>query len=94
MTKLTKIELTKVHYYDNDKLERNIEISTISRNVNTIHDKPIIKKNIFGHRWVLKINENENYHKHKCNIKVILYILVFCCIIIAIGFGVYLSFGK
>lgn len=96
MGKLTSIELTKVHYYDSGKFSRNAEISTVSREVSGrhLHRHPIIQKNIFGHRWVLKINDSKRDDKHKCNVKVILYVLVFLSIILAIGFGIYFSLGE
>lgn len=92
---MTKVELTKVHYYDSDKLNRNVEITTISRQLTINTDRnPIIKKNIFGHRWVLKINDNKNVKNKRCNFKVILYVFVFFCLILAVAFGIYFTLGK
>lgn len=108
---MTKVELTKVHYYyyNDDKLDdnRRDEIITISRHIvnNNFNYKPIIKKNIFGHRWVLKINEvNNDVSKtkttstttstKKCNFKFIVYVSVFFCLILAIAFGIYFTLGN
>lgn len=92
----SSVELTRVHFFDPNRYERNIEIPTISREVfqNSFNTNTIIKKNIFGHKWVLKINENQDDEKEKCSGKVIVYIWVFCCIIVAISFGIYFSVGK
>ncbi|KAI4454818.1 ldl receptor-like superfamily [Holotrichia oblita] len=87
------VQLTKVHFYDPTRCEMNLEIPTISRDIFRcdLEKNPIIKRNIFGHKWVLKINENQNSEKKKCSGKVIVYIWVFCCIVVAIAFGIYLS---
>ncbi|KAK9745300.1 Low-density lipoprotein receptor domain class A [Popillia japonica] len=87
------VQLTKVHFYDPARCDRNLEIATISRDIFRceLAKNPIIKRNIFGHKWVLKINENQDGEKHKCTAKIIVYIWVFCCIIVAIAFGIYFT---
>lgn len=88
----SRVELTKIHYYG-----RNAgTINTISREIfNKEHSRAnvIIKNNIFGHRWVLKVNESPDAKKSS-KIRVVLYILVFCCIVIAISFGIYFTIGE
>lgn len=55
----------------------------------------IIKSNVFGHRWVLRINENERQAiKRRSRWKMMLYALVFCCILLALCFGIFFSVGK
>lgn len=90
------VQLTRVHFYDPSRNERNVEIPSVSREVfrYDLDKNRVIKKNIFGHKWVLKINENQDVKKKKCSGKVIVYVWVFCCIIIAICFGIYFSIGK
>lgn len=84
-----KVELTKIHYYG-----RNVDtINTISRQIYNKQNNIIIKNNIFGHRWILKVNEPPNQKKSN-KIKLVLYIFVFCCIVIAICFGIYFTLGK
>lgn len=91
------VELTKVHYYDINHTGRNLQISTISRSESpfqkTYKQNTVIKKNIFGHKWVLKINEN-NENLKKSKVKLIVYVLVFVCIIVAVCFGVFFTIGK
>lgn len=89
------VELTKIHYYDKNKTERNCPIPTISREIDNNHfnSNIIIKKNIFGQRWVLKINESGNIKK-KSKVRVIIYVLVICSLITAVSFGILLSIGK
>lgn len=84
------VQLTKVHYYDKFK-----GIKTVSREVfeNEFNRNVVIKSNIFGHKWVLKVNEQESCKK-KSRLKLVVYVLVCCCIIIAVSFGVFLSIGK
>ncbi|RZC35245.1 low-density lipoprotein receptor-related protein 6 [Asbolus verrucosus] len=90
----TTVELTKIQYYDSKNAEPLV-IPTISREIfdNHVNSNVIIKKNIFGHRWVLKINEigggGDKFHW-----RLIVYVLVFSCIIIAVAFGLYLTFDK
>lgn len=89
------VELTKVHYYNASRRGRNAQIFTISGNADhnlKVTKKCVIKKNIFGHKWVLKVNEIENLKKSRT--KHVLYILVFVCIIVAVSFGVIFSIGK
>ncbi|XP_050312329.1 uncharacterized protein LOC126747627 [Anthonomus grandis grandis] len=89
------VELTKVHYYDQTKRSHNMGISTISREMheNDFNKNMMIKKNIFGHRWVLKINEQQNNDlKSKIQRKYLtLYIIVVFCIIVAVSFGIIFS---
>ncbi|XP_018572381.1 low-density lipoprotein receptor-related protein 2-like [Anoplophora glabripennis] len=90
------VELTKIHYYDRSKRESNLAISTISREVcqNNFNRNVIIKKNVFGHRWVLRINDGEGVHKKRKKLRVVVYILVFCSIVVAVCFGVFFSIYK
>ncbi|GJQ85399.1 hypothetical protein Trydic_g10173 [Trypoxylus dichotomus] len=87
------VQLTKVHFYDPARSERNIELPSISREVfhYNLNRSPLIKRNIFSHKWVLKINENQEDEKERFRGKVLVYIWVFCCIIVAIGFGIYFT---
>lgn len=89
------VELTKVHYYEKDREGVNAPIPTISRAMfeSAILNEKIIKKNIFGHKWVLKINESERVKKRP-RWKVVVYVLVLSCIVIAVCFGIYFSIGK
>lgn len=88
------VELTKIHYYDKNKTERNWAIPTISREIeNSYNSNILIKKNVFGQRWVLKINENSNIKK-KSKVRVVTYVIVVCSLIIAVGFGLYFSIGE
>lgn len=90
------VELTKIHYYDHTKRENNLAISTISREVcqNNFNRNVIIKRNVFGHRWVLRINDGERGGKKKKRLRVVVYILVFCSIIVAVCFGIFFSVCK
>ncbi|KAG5895356.1 hypothetical protein JTB14_003153 [Gonioctena quinquepunctata] len=87
------VELTKIHYYDKSRKEMNLKISTISQEVfeNSYNKNVIIKRNVIGHRWVLRINEqNEDFEK-KSKLRIVLYVLVFCSIVVAVVFGIFLS---
>lgn len=97
MPRALNVQLTKIHYYDSKRLNRHIEIATISRKVhqNCFRDNPIVKKNIFGHRWILKVNESVSEEsKRKIDAKLVLYILVFASISVAVCSGIYFSLGK
>lgn len=89
----TTVQLTKIRFFD----EKNQNfIPSISRQVfdKTSFNGNIIKKNnIFGHRWVLKINEigAENERNGK---KLFIYILLFSGIIIALTAGLHFLFGN
>lgn len=87
------VELRKVSYYDAGRPS----ISTISREMFE-HDAArdaIIKKNVFGHRWVLKINEVEAPAKNeRRRLRVVVYLVVFCCIVAVVLFGMYFTLGK
>ncbi|CAG9772742.1 unnamed protein product [Ceutorhynchus assimilis] len=87
------VELTKVHYYDRNKRSQNMSVSTISREMyqNSFNKNMIIKKNIFGHRWVLKINEQIDPEPKKKNQFLFVYILVFISLILAVSFGIIFS---
>ncbi|XP_074029553.1 uncharacterized protein isoform X2 [Leptinotarsa decemlineata] len=91
----SNVELTKVHYYGKNGNDRNLRISTISREVyeNSYNRNVIIKRNIFGQRWVLRINERDDLKKtHKYRIA--LYVLVFCSILLAVASGIFFSLDK
>ncbi|KAK4877816.1 hypothetical protein RN001_010322 [Aquatica leii] len=64
-------------YYSDD------HIFVISKN-------SIIKRNIFGHKWILKVNETEDINKTS-KIKIAAYSLVFTSILIAVCFGIFVS---
>lgn len=89
------VELTKIHYYDKNITERNTVIPTISREIdnNNFNSNIIIKRNVFGQRWVLKINETRN-NKPKPRYRVVVYVLVVCSLIIAVCFGIFFSIGM
>lgn len=83
------VQLTKIHYYNN-------EIPTISREIfdNHINSRVRIEKNLFRHRWVLKINEIGGGRK-KFQWRFVVYITVLSCLIVAVVFGLYFTyFGK
>lgn len=92
------VELTKVRYYDGHRGHRRDQapatVPTISRGTAT--RDAIIKRNVFGHRWVLRINEHEPESKLEDtkSLRVVVYVLVFCCIVVAVCFGFYFSFGE
>lgn len=87
------VELKRIYYYEKEKnLEENWVIPTISSQVD--NKNVIIKRNIFGHRWVLKINDNSPPKKSKPKLRVVLYVLVICSLIIAVCFGIIASIGK
>ncbi|XP_060532792.1 low-density lipoprotein receptor-related protein 5-like isoform X2 [Cylas formicarius] len=91
------VELTKVHYYDTSKRNQNVSISTISREIaqNGFNRNVLIKKNIFGHRWVLRINELDDRLKKKPpGRKRTLYVVVFCFIVVAISSGIFFSLDR
>ncbi|KAJ8956295.1 hypothetical protein NQ318_015031 [Aromia moschata] len=91
------VELTKVHYYDKRKDVGRPGIYSISREVhqNDFNRNVIIKRNIFGHRWVLKINEDAGEaKKKKARAKLVVYVLVSCSIVIAVCFGILFSVDK
>lgn len=105
MQRSTAVELTKVRYYDGHKNhEDDLQVPPITRHTyQDANREAIIKRNVFGHRWVLKINDEEqeddrNTHQSKIanprNLKVVVYVLVFCCIIVAVCFGFYFSLGE
>ncbi|XP_018323596.1 vitellogenin receptor-like [Agrilus planipennis] len=85
----TNVQLTKVYYYDRNNRHRNMEIFTLTRETleNKINKDKIIKKNIFGHRWILKINEVEGI-KRQSSGKLVVYLLVAFSLIIAVVFGI------
>ncbi|KAL3270992.1 hypothetical protein HHI36_021495 [Cryptolaemus montrouzieri] len=88
MLPVKNVELTKVHYFEPNKHHRNVSIPTVSQEVfeNTFNRNVIIKKNIFGHKWVLKINELENGNiKKKKSVKCWIYSAVFLCILVAVA---------
>ncbi|CAG9815028.1 unnamed protein product [Phaedon cochleariae] len=92
----TNIELTKIHYYD-EKIRRqqeNLKFSSREHTQNEFNKNVIIKRNVFGRRWVLKINETDRQDEKEKKTKVVVYVLVFCSIIVAVGFGIFLSFDK
>ncbi|XP_031331734.1 atrial natriuretic peptide-converting enzyme-like isoform X2 [Photinus pyralis] len=87
----SNVELTKVHFCDIGEGGRRTQISIISKDEPDfrVPQHSLIKKNIFGHRWVLTINEAGN-KKSKHRLRIV-YILVFICIIIAVSFGIFFS---
>ncbi|XP_044764565.1 vitellogenin receptor-like [Coccinella septempunctata] len=95
MLPVKNVELTKVHYFEPAKHHRNVEISSISREVfqNTFNKNLIIKKNVFGHKWVLKINEldGDSLKKRK-SVRCLLYCVVFSCILFAVLSGLFFTF--
>lgn len=89
----SNVELTKIHYYEKNlcgekipTISQEIEDKNLDRNV-------IIKKNIFGHKWVLKVNENDDEVK-KSKLKLVLYIWVFLSITTAFGFGIFFALNN
>ncbi|XP_030755189.1 low-density lipoprotein receptor-related protein-like [Sitophilus oryzae] len=93
----SNVELTKVYWYDKNKRAQNMSVSTISREVyqNSFNKNAIIKKNIFGQRWVLKINEVEVLKKKESvKWKTYAYIFVFCSLVLAVGCGIFFSFDH
>ncbi|XP_076256761.1 uncharacterized protein LOC143194081 [Rhynchophorus ferrugineus] len=91
------VELTKVYYYDINKRSQNVSISTVSgkKFENSINEYSIIKNNIFGQRWLLKINEFEDIRKESIfNLKICAYAFVFFTLLLAIGFGIFYSFDN
>lgn len=99
MLPVRNVELTKVHYFEPARHHRNVEmIPTISEEVyqNTFNKNLIIKKNIFGHKWVLKVNELNGNVKKKRSLRCLLYCVVFLCILLAVLSGVFFTFelGK
>lgn len=95
--KRENVELTKVHYYSGD---RELPVYSISGRLGSDRAQKslIIKKNIFGHKWVLKINEDlegeVKKKKKKRGIRFALYSAVTFCILVALIFGLYFAFGK
>ncbi|KAL1502556.1 hypothetical protein ABEB36_007681 [Hypothenemus hampei] len=90
------VELTKIHYYDQSKRSRNMSVSTISREVyqNGFNKNMLIKKNVFGRKWVLKINEQmdeEPKKLHKSKLIIFICVSLFVCIILALCFGIIFS---
>ncbi|XP_066260386.1 LDL receptor repeat-containing protein egg-2-like [Euwallacea similis] len=91
------VELTKVHYYDKTRWSQNMSVSTISREVhqNNYNKNILVKNNVFGHKWVLRINQgasNEDPKRGKRRkVLVFLCVSVFLSIIIALFLGVVLS---
>ncbi|XP_045469278.1 sortilin-related receptor-like [Harmonia axyridis] len=95
MLPVRNVELTKVHYFDASRHHRNIEVPTVSREVfqNTFNRNLIIKKNVFGHKWVLKINEHdEGDIKKSRTVKCLVYCIVFSSILLAIASGAFFAF--
>lgn len=84
-------ELTRIHYYDRNKSERNWAITPISRQID--NNNVVIKKNVFGQHWVLKISENRDIKK-KSKARVVIYVLVICSLICAVFCGILFSVGK
>lgn len=86
-------ELQRIYYYEKEKkVEENWVIPTISSQID--NKNIIIKKNIFGHRWVLKINENNKPKKSKPKLRVVIYVFVVCSLLTAVCFGLFASIGK
>ncbi|XP_057656222.1 low-density lipoprotein receptor-related protein-like [Diorhabda carinulata] len=91
----SNVELTKIHYYE--KNNQNISSYTISKKVddrNFGNKKVIIKKNVFGHRWVLQINDDDVRIKRNSKVKVLVYMLVFLSILLVVGFGIFLTLDN
>ncbi|XP_063925020.1 very low-density lipoprotein receptor-like [Zophobas morio] len=84
----TTVELTKIHFY-------NREIPTISREIfdNQINNTVVIKKNLFRHKWVLKINEIGG-GREKFQWRLVVYVLGLSCLVVAVVFGLYFTFGR
>ncbi|XP_017786700.1 PREDICTED: low-density lipoprotein receptor-related protein 1B-like [Nicrophorus vespilloides] len=89
----SNVELTKVHYYESFRRCRNLELATISREVFDNQTNSIIKRSIFGHRWVLQINEVDATKDSKWK-RYCLYVFVFICVLLAIVFGVYITITE
>lgn len=88
---LQPVELTKIHYYDARK-----EIATVSREVfdNHLNANVVVEKNLFRHRWVLKINEIGG-GRDRVRWRLVVCILVLSCLVVAVVFGVYFGlFGS
>lgn len=92
----SNVQLTRVHYYDEATSRGNVEIPTVSRQVhrNIADEGVVIKRNVFGHKWVLRINPPDEPRKKKCSAKVLVYLWVLCCIVTAVCFGLYFTIGK
>lgn len=89
----TTVQLTKIRFLDEKK--QNF-IPSISRQVfdkTSFNSNIIKKKNIFGHKWVLKINEISTENQKNGN-RFLIYILLFSGIIIALTAGLHFLFGK
>ncbi|KAF5291761.1 hypothetical protein FQA39_LY14249 [Lamprigera yunnana] len=81
------VELTKVHYRDDD---RGISIISRSDPLFVPPKNTLIKKNIFGHTWILKINESDDDFK-KSKTKIVAYTLIFGSIVTVVFFGIFFS---
>ncbi|KAK9887585.1 hypothetical protein WA026_023470 [Henosepilachna vigintioctopunctata] len=96
MLPVRNVELTKVHYFEPTKQHRNVAIHTISQEVfdNTFNKNVIIKKNIFGHKWVLKINEVDiGTAKKKYSSRFWVYSAVFACILVTVMGSLFFTFN-
>lgn len=87
------VQLTKIYYYG---ANNRFEVPTVSRQV-SLGNCGIVKKNIFGGKWVLRINEPEGGEK-KESLGILvtgLFVVILCLILVGLAvLAVLFSKGK